>query len=234
MALTYGVPIITEVIGIGIIMDWKRQREQMVRFQIRNRGVGEERILSAFLRVPRHVFVSDALRSESYCDHPLPIGRNQTVSQPYIVALMTQQLDVRASHRILEIGTGCGYQTAILGELANEVYSIEIIPELMNIARGNLQYLRYDNIHLRAGDGLAGWEEQAPFDGIIVTAAPATVPMPLLKQLKPGGEMVVPVGTLSQSLLRISKRENGKIVKKSIARVRFVPMTGEIAEGGNS
>ena len=209
-------------------MDWEQQRSQMVKFQIRNRDVTEKRILDAFLRVPRHKFVPDELKNESYCDHPLPIGLNQTISQPYIVALMTQHLDIKKEDRILEIGTGCGYQTAILAELAKKVCSVEIISELTEIAQDNLRHFSYDNIQLRNSDGLRGWNEEAPFDGIIITAAPARIPTTLLSQLKKGGRMVVPVGTFSQELLRITKKENGELAKKTITRVRFVPMTGEI------
>lgn len=211
-------------------MDWERQRKQMVELQIRNRGIREKRILDALSRVQRHLFVPDELQSESYCDHPLPIGRQQTISQPYIVALMTHHLQVRSSDRILEIGTGCGYQTAVLAELAKEVYSVEIISELLDVARENLQRLSYGNVHLRSGDGIMGWREEAPFDGIMIAAAPADIPRQLLSQLKPGGSMVVPVGTLLQQLLKISKREDGKIFKKTITQVRFVPMTGKIEE----
>lgn len=209
-------------------MDWGQQRDQMVKSQIQNRGIKEKRILDAFLNVPRHLFVPEALRSQSYCDHPLPIGLNQTISQPYIVALMTQHLNVSSEDLVLEIGTGCGYQTAILAELVKEVYSVEIIPELSVIAHDNLSQFSYENIWLRNSDGLLGWKEEAPFDGIIITAAPADIPTPLLSQLKVAGEMIVPVGTFCQSLLRISKHKNGEIVKKTITQVRFVPMTGKI------
>ena len=214
-------------------MDWEQQRDQMIKFQIRNRGIREKRILDAFFKVPRHLFVPGTLQNESYCDHPLPIGMNQTISQPYIVALMTQHLNVRASDRILEIGTGCGYQTAILAELAKEVYSIEIIPDLAAIAHANLQQFSYDNIYLRNSDGIWGWKEAKPFDGIMITAAPADIPMSLLSQLKPERDMVVPVGTLFQSLLKVSKKRNGHIVKKTITQVRFVPMTGKISKNAS-
>ncbi len=208
--------------------DWDLQRDQMVKFQIKNRGIRGKRVLDAFFNVPRHLFVPEELKNESYCDHPLPIGLNQTISQPYIVALMTQHLDIQPGDRVLEIGTGCGYQTAILAELAEEVCSVEIIPELADIAKVNLDKLPYNNINLRNSDGLLGWIEKAPFDGIIVTAAPAEIPMPLLAQLKVGGEIVVPVGTFFQTLLSITKKENGEIEKKTISQVRFVPMTGKI------
>lgn len=208
-------------------MDWEILRHQMVSYQIKNRGIKNKKILETMNSIPRHLFVPQKIREESYCDHPLPIGLNQTISQPYIVALMTNELQVKPYHKILEIGTGCGYQTSVLADLVAEVYSIEIIPELAKTAKQNLAQLNFKNIHLKNADGLSGWEEVAPFDGIIITAAPADIPTPLLKQLKPGGNMIVPVGTFFQSLLNITKNDAGKIEKKTITQVRFVPMTGE-------
>ena len=208
-------------------MDWELLRFQMVSYQIKNRGIQNRDVLNALKNIPRHQFVPPEIREESYCDHPLPIGLNQTISQPYIVALMTDELAVKSHHKILEIGSGCGYQTAILADLAAEVYSIEIIPELYELAQKNLNQLEFKNIHLKNADGISGWEEAAPFDGIIITAAPADIPKPLLLQLKPGGVMIVPVGTFFQSLYKIKKDSAGKIQKKTITQVRFVPMTGK-------
>ena len=208
-------------------MDWELLRFQMVSYQIKNRGIQNRDVLNALKNIPRHQFVPPEIREESYCDHPLPIGLNQTISQPYIVALMTDELAVKSHHKILEIGSGCGYQTAILADLAAEVYSIEIIPELYELAKKNLNQLEFKNIHLKNADGISGWEEAAPFDGIIITAAPADIPKPLLLQLKPGGVMIVPVGTFFQSLYKIKKDSAGKIQKKTITQVRFVPMTGK-------
>ena len=210
-----------------IKMDWELLRHQMVSYQIKNRGIHNKAILEALKSIPRHLFVPSEIRDESYCDHPLPIGLNQTISQPYIVALMTKELGVQPHHKILEIGTGCGYQTAILAELVAEVYSVEIIPELFELAQKNLAQLKFQNIHLKNADGLSGWEEAAPFDGIIVTAAPADIPTPLLQQLKPEGSMIVPVGTFIQSLYNIKKDSSSQIQKKTITQVRFVPMTGK-------
>jgi protein-L-isoaspartate(D-aspartate) O-methyltransferase len=210
-----------------IKMDWELLRHQMVSYQIKNRGIQNKAILEALKRIPRHLFVPPEIRDESYCDHPLPIGLNQTISQPYIVALMTNELEVQPHHKILEIGTGCGYQTAILAELVAEVYSVEIIPDLFELAQKNLDRLKFQNIHLKNADGLSGWEDAAPFDGIIITAAPADIPTPLLQQLKPEGLMIVPVGTFFQSLYKIKKASSGQIQKKTITQVRFVPMTGK-------
>ena len=166
----------------------------MVERQLRQRGVASERVLEAMRRVPRHRFVPEAVRSDSYQDHPLPIGFGQTISQPYIVGFMSDALRLEPSHRVLEIGTGSGYQAAILGELVREVYTIEIIPELAARARSVLAELGYRNIHVRAGNGYLGWPEAAPFDRVIVTAAPDEVPPALVAQLRPGGLMAIPVG----------------------------------------
>lgn len=203
---------------------WLRARQEMVETQIRQRGVRDPRVLEAMLKVPRHLFVPEAYRDQAYMDGPLPIGKGQTISQPYIVALMTELLELDGDEKVLEIGTGSGYQAAILAELAREVYTIEIIPELSKRAETILRGLGYKNIHFRIGDGYKGWPEEAPFDAIIVTAAPPEVPQALVDQLSDdGGRMVVPVGTWDQDLLLIIK-EGGKITRKNIAPVRFVPM----------
>jgi len=205
------------------------ERARMVETQIVARGVRDPRVLSAMRKVPRHRFVDDSQRSRAYEDRPLPIADNQTISQPYIVALMTELLELPATGaRVLEIGTGSGYQSAVLGEIAKEVYSIEILPELADAASRKLQDLRYANVEVRAGDGYRGWPEHAPFDGIIVTAAPERIPQPLLDQLAPGGRMVIPVGGFFQELKVFTKGKDGRVTEKGIIPVRFVPMTGEI------
>ena len=206
--------------------DWDAQRRAMVEDQLRQRGVASERVLEAMRRVPRHRFVPDAARAESYQDHPLPIGFGQTISQPYIVGFMTDALRIEPSHRVLEIGTGSGYQAAILGELAREVYTIEIIPALAGRARSLLEELGYRNIHVRAGNGYLGWPEAAPFDRVIVTAAPDEVPPALVTQLAAGGLMAIPVGGAVQEL-RILRRTPTEMETLATLPVRFVPMTGK-------
>jgi protein-L-isoaspartate(D-aspartate) O-methyltransferase len=178
-------------------------------------------------KVPRHEFVPPPHRNAAYDDRPLPIGHGQTISQPYIVALMTEQLDPQPSDRILEIGTGCGYQAAVLAELVHEVYTIEIVEPLAREATATLQRLGYRNIHTRAGDGFAGWPEKAPFDGIIVTCAPEDIPSPLIEQLKDGGRMVIPVGPSHDQSLYLLEKQGDQLTRRAILPVRFVPMTGE-------
>lgn len=205
------------------------QRNNMVEDQIKSRGVSDQRVLSAMRKVPRHLFVPENLQNRAYSDEPLPIGHGQTISQPYVVAYMTEQVDIDESERVLEIGTGSGYQAAVLGELAKEVYTIEIVPELGEKAREIIQKLNYENIHVKIGDGYKGWPEAAPFDAIIVTAAPDHVPQPLVDQLKIGGRMMIPVGEFSQDLILLERTEKG-IERKRKIPVRFVPMTGEAEE----
>ncbi len=206
--------------------DFKILREKMVETQIKARGVKDSRVLSAMLKVERHRFVPKEFHSSSYSDQPLPIGEGQTISQPYIVALMTELLELKGDEKVLEIGTGSGYQAAILAELAKEVYTIEIVEPLAISAKKLLQELGYQNIQVKVGDGYLGWPEVAPFDAIIVTCAPDHIPKPLIEQLKEGGRMVLPVGTYSQELKKIVKR-SGKIETSDILPVIFVPMTGE-------
>jgi protein-L-isoaspartate(D-aspartate) O-methyltransferase len=201
-------------------------REKMIETQIKGRGVKDERVLSAMLKVERHRFVPKSQEAQAYADQPLPIGEGQTISQPYIVALMTELLDLRGEEKVLEVGTGSGYQAAILAELAREVYSIEIIETLASSAKNLLLELGYRNIQVKSGDGYLGWPENAPFDAIIVTCAPDHIPKPLLEQLKEGGRMVVPVGTHSQELKKIVNRA-GKMETTDVIPVIFVPMTGE-------
>jgi protein-L-isoaspartate(D-aspartate) O-methyltransferase len=189
----------------------------------------DERVLQAMREVPRHRFVPDALHSEAYANQPLPIGYGQTISQPYIVALMTDLVDAKEDDVVLEIGTGSGYQAAVLAELVERVYTIEIIEPLADQAGERLAALGYDNVLTRLGDGYFGWEEHAPFDAIVVTAAASHVPPPLIAQLKPGGRMVIPVGGrfAVQYLLLVEKTEAGETITRQITAVRFVPLTGE-------
>jgi len=202
-------------------------RRDMVDQQIRRRQVRAPDVLRAMEEVPRHRFVPDHQRNSAYVDAPLPIGDGQTISQPYVVALMTELLELDGDSRVLEIGTGSGYQAAVLSRIAKEVYSIEIRESLGEAARSLLDDLGYDNVQVRIGDGYQGWPDAAPFDGIIVTAAPERVPQPLVEQLRIGGKMVVPVGRFLQELLVITRTEDG-IQTREVAGVRFVPMIGEV------
>ena len=206
--------------------EYKTERRQMVDRQIRPRGILDGSVLKAMEKVPRHKFVPEPLRAKAYTDFPLPIGHGQTISQPAIVAYMTEAADVSKNEKVLEIGTGSGYQAAILGELAKEVYTIEIIPELAERARQMLAELGYKNVFVKAGNGYLGWPEHAPFDAIVVTAAPDEVPQTLVDQLAIGGKMVIPVGTTYQEMVLIQKTRQGVTEKRTIP-VRFVPMTGK-------
>ena len=205
------------------------RRARMVETQIVARGVRDPRVLAAMREVPRHLFVEPSQRDHAYDDAPVAIGGSkQTVSQPYIVALMTELLDLSPGEKVLEIGTGSGYQSAVLGKLAAKVYTIEIIPELARESAERLSRLGYSNVTVREGDGYRGWPEEAPFDGIIVTAAPERIPQPLLEQLAVNGRMVIPVGGFFQELKVFRKDASGRVTEKDILPVRFVPMTGEI------
>jgi protein-L-isoaspartate(D-aspartate) O-methyltransferase len=197
----------------------------MVADQIRARGVRDARVLDAMAKVPREQFIPAAQQSEAFQDHPVPIGFNQTISQPYIVGYMTEALKVEPAHRVLEIGTGCGYQTAILAELAREVYSIERIPELADRARRTLEAMHYTNVHIRAGDGYAGWPECAPFDRIIGAAAAPSLPHALVAQLADEGIIVMPIGTAYQEL-RVLQKQGDRLETLATLPVRFVPMIG--------
>jgi len=198
-------------------------RQRMVREQIRDRGIQSDAVLEAMEGVPRHLFVASADRESAYRDGPLPIGFGQTISQPYIVALMTEALGVQPEDRILEIGTGSGYQTAILSRLARDVYTIESVEALSKEAGQKLNRLGCDNVHQRIGDGYAGWPEEAPFDGIVVTAAPEEIPPVLVDQLRTGGRLVIPVGVGYQELVLLLKEGEG-VQRQKLADVRFVPM----------
>lgn len=206
--------------------EWQKRRAQMVEKQLKARAIRDPVVLAAMQKVPRHRFVSAAQWHEAYSDHPLPIGHGQTISQPYIVAYMTEAAEITAQEKVLEIGTGSGYQAAILGELAKEVYSIEIIPELTTRAQQILRALGYQNVFVKTGNGWLGWPEQAPFDAILVTAAPDEIPAALIEQLAVNGRMVLPVGTDYQAMTILTKTEKG-VVRKHTIPVRFVPMTGK-------
>lgn len=213
-------------ISPGEEQQFVRLRERMVSEQLQARDVKDARVLAAMRKVPRHRFVPAELASSAYDDNPLPLMLGQTISQPYIVGYMTQALDIQGKERVLEIGTGSGYQAAVLAELVSEVYTIEILPDLSAQAASTLSGLGYNNIRIRCGDGYAGWPEAAPFDRIIVTAAPDHIPQPLIDQIKPGGKMIIPVGIGDQDLVLIEKNQQG-FSRRSTIPVRFVPMTGQ-------
>ena len=202
------------------------ERQRMVDEQLRARGIRSSRVLDAMLRVPRHLFVPVAQRAAAYADSPLPIGQRQTISQPYIVAFMTEALDVQPDHRVLEIGTGSGYQAAVLGTLAKEVYTIEIIAPLAEQSRELLTRLGFANVHVHAGNGYLGWPDHAPYDRIMVTASPEEIPPALVQQLKIAGMMAIPVGNLTQEL-RVLRRTATGMETVTTLPVRFVPMTGK-------
>ncbi len=212
--------------GDGPEQEMRRLRLRMVEV-IRGRGVTDARVLAAMTDVPRHLFVPEDERDQAYEDRPLPIGSSQTISQPYIVALMSSLLELTPGARVLEIGTGSGYQAAVLSHLAGQVYSMEILPELGARAQAVLDRLGVRNVHVRVGDGYRGWPAAAPFDAIILTAAPPAVPRPLLAQLKRGGRMVLPVGSGKQTLTVLTKGRDGAIDRHEVLPVLFVPMTGE-------
>jgi protein-L-isoaspartate(D-aspartate) O-methyltransferase len=208
-------------------------RKQMVKEQLKGRDITDSRVLEIMARIPRHLFVPKRLSSEAYEDHPLPIGEGQTISQPYIVALMTQVLAIKPGEKVLEIGTGSGYQAAVLSDLLSasrgEVYTIEIRPRLAKEASKRLMDFGYTNVRVREGDGYFGWPEAAPFDAIMITAAVNHIPPPLIKQLKPGGRLVLPLGstTFFQTLTLITKRDAGRMDVQHLTSVMFVPMIGE-------
>ena len=204
---------------------FERLRERMVTNQIEARGITSPDVIGAMKRVPRHFFVPEALRDRAYGDHPLPIGEGQTISQPYIVAFMTEIVSPKPSDRILEIGTGSGYQAAVLAELAAEVYTIELIESLGRRAAGTLESLGYRNVHVKIGDGYGGWPEKAPFDAVLVTCAPEDIPHALVEQLKEGGRMVIPVGGRNSIQKMVyGEKLGGRLVTRNVLDVRFVPM----------
>lgn len=203
--------------------NYTEERERMVSTQLRSRGIKDTRVLQAMEKVPRHAFVPDDMKKYAYNDEPLPIGKGQTISQPYIVAYMTEVLQLSGGERVLEVGSGSGYQAAILAEIVKEVFSVEIVADLSENAQRVLQSLGYTNIHFRIGDGASGWLAHAPYDAIIVTAAPTEVPKALQDQLKIGGRMIVPVGDAFQELVLIV-REKRRFKTKKLLPVRFVPL----------
>ena len=209
--------------------EFARLRDRMVREQLQGRDITDARVLGAMLKVPRHEFIPPEYRESAYSDNALPLKLGQTISQPYIVAYMTQALELRGTERVLEIGTGSGYQAAVLAEIVSEVYTIEILPELSAYAKSALDGLGYRNVQFLVGDGYMGWPEKAPFDRIIVTAAPESVPQPLIDQLKEGGRMIIPIGSMSQDLVIYEKTKSG-ITSRTTIPVRFVPMTGKARE----
>jgi protein-L-isoaspartate(D-aspartate) O-methyltransferase len=211
---------------------YQAARQRMVKEDIQRRGIDDKRVLQAMLKVERHLFVLESYRHMAYADRPLPIGEGQTISQPYIVALMTHHLHLNPEDKVLEIGTGSGYQAAVLAELAKKVYSIEIIEQLARTAQERLRALGYTNVWVKCGDGFYGWKEYAPYDAIIVTCAAPSIPQHLVEQLKEGGRIILPLGgePFYQSLTVLTKKK-GRVEKQRITDVVFVPMTGEIEEG---
>ncbi len=211
--------------------DLEKRRKAMVVEQIKERGVSDRGVLEVMEKVPRHEFVPEGYRDFAYDDSPLPIGEGQTISQPYIVALMTECLHLDGEEKVLEVGTGSGYQAAILCELAKEVYTIEILERLAERSEELLRKLGYMNVKVKCGDGYLGWEEYAPFDGIIVTCAPDHIPQPLIDQLAEGGRMVIPVGEVRfPQVLKLLEKRKGEITVRNVIPVRFVPMTGDEVE----
>jgi protein-L-isoaspartate(D-aspartate) O-methyltransferase len=204
--------------------DFAAQRQRMVAQQLKPRGIKDERVLTAMAKVPREEFIPADARADAYEDGPLPIGYDQTISQPYILAFMTEQLDPKPSDRVLEIGSGSGYQAAILAELVTNVYTIDIVEPLAKTAEATLQRLGYKNVHIKVGDGYEGWPEEAPFDAIIVTCAPENVPQPLIDQLQDGGRMIIPVGERLAQQLYLLEKKNGQLKESVTLPVRFVPM----------
>ena len=208
-------------------VDFAAQRQRMVEKQLKARDIKDGRVLAAMAKVPREEFIPADARADAYEDGPLPIGYDQTISQPYIVAFMTEQLRLKPSDRVLEIGSGSGYQAAILAELVAGVYTIEIIEPLAKTAEATLQRLGYKNVHIKIGDGYKGWPEETPFDAIIVTCAPDKVPQPLVEQLRDGGRMVIPVGERFAQQLYLLEKKNGQLKESATLPVRFVPMLRE-------
>ncbi|MFT3738969.1 MAG: protein-L-isoaspartate(D-aspartate) O-methyltransferase [Breznakibacter sp.] len=224
--------LIIALFMVSLAQDYANQRQHMVTEQLERRGIESSAVLNAMRQVPRHEFVPAESRHLAYNDSPLPIGYNQTISQPYIVAYMTEKLNVTKKQKVLEIGTGSGYQAAVLSLLADSVYTIEIVKPLGETARTKLKELGYNNVRVKIGDGYQGWRQHAPYDAIMVTAAPEKVPPPLIDQLKEGGVMVVPIGPeKGMQYLQYLEKRNGKMVKKKLLPVKFVPFTRD--EKGN-
>jgi protein-L-isoaspartate(D-aspartate) O-methyltransferase len=204
------------------------RRQEMVKKDIESRGIKDKKVLDAMLKVPRHLFVDTTQIHRAYNDHPLPIGEGQTISQPYVVALMTEAVSLKGGERVLEIGTGSGYQAAVLAEIASEVFTIEIKKGLYEAVQDRLKGLGYGNVQVKHGDGYYGWEERAPFDVIMITASANHIPPPLLAQLKEGGRLIIPLGsTVFYQTLTLVRKEKGKFPVKELGSVAFVPMTGQ-------
>jgi protein-L-isoaspartate(D-aspartate) O-methyltransferase len=214
---------------------YSEARRHLVQDVLRSEGITDSTVLEAMLRTPRHRFVPERYRGSAYANRPLPIGHGQTISQPYIVAYMTEKLDLEPGDRVLEVGTGSGYQAAVLAEIVSEVYSIEIIDELASSARDSLRRSGYANVRVKNADGYYGWQEHAPYDAVIVTAAAGHVPPPLVEQLEPGGRMVIPLGGVYevQSLVLLEKRGPDNVTTEHLLPVRFVPMTGRVQDSGS-
>lgn len=231
---TYVIVLLLTAILPGLSgqnINFEMERKHMVNTQIRARGIDEQPVLDAMLKVPRHLFIPDYLINQAYRDGPLPIGYGQTISQPYIVAYMTSALKLKKTDKVLEIGTGSGYQAAVLAEIVDSVFTVEIVPELAERAEKLLKQLGYKNVWVKSGDGYFGWEEHAPYDKIIVTAAPEEVPQPLIDQLKEGGRMIIPVGGVySYQYLVLVEKKKGQVIEKTMLPVRFVPFTRKKGE----
>lgn len=209
-------------------------KEQMIEEQLKGRGISDSRVLEAMQEVDRSLFVPEDKQDKVYEDRPLPIGKDQTISQPYIVAYMAEQLNLQKDERVLEVGTGCGYNAAVVSRLVDHVYSVEIIKWLADVAEENLQKTKYQNISTRHGDGYSGWSSEAPFDAIFLTAAPPSIPLPLKDQLKIGGRLLAPVGRMSQKLVLLRKTSRNNFEEKDLLPVRFVPMTGRADKNSGS
>jgi protein-L-isoaspartate(D-aspartate) O-methyltransferase len=206
-----------------------RERERMVKEQLAARGISDDRVLDAINRVPRHRFVDEGLQHRAYGDYPLPIGEEQTISQPYIVGLMTSLLELTGREKVLEVGTGSGYQTAVLAELSRRVCSIERLPRLADRARRLVESMGYTNVWIRVGNGALGWSDEAPFDRILVAAAGPSVPAPLIDQLGEGGRLVAPVGDAESQTLTLVERRGGEVTTRALGECRFVPLVGKYA-----
>lgn len=223
------VLIVLVAVGVASAQEREEERRDMVDRHIADEGITDSAVLDAMRTVPRHEFVPEERGGRAYENRPLPIGEGQTISQPYIVAYMTEVLELEPGDRVIEVGTGSGYQAAVLAEIVDEVYTIEIIDSLAESAARRLDELAYDNVEVKQDDGYFGWSEHAPFDAVIVTAAAGHIPSPLVEQLKPGGRMVIPVGPVHavQNLVLVTKDRNGDVTTEQLMPVRFVPMTGE-------
>jgi protein-L-isoaspartate(D-aspartate) O-methyltransferase len=221
--------ILLAVFTVSASDPYREARKEMVQHDLRGRGIRDARVLKVMAEVPRHLFVDERYRGEAYADHPLPIGEGQTISQPYVVALMTEGLKLKPSYRVLEIGTGSGYQAAVLAGIVKEVYTVEIRKILADRASGRLKALGYGNVTVRYADGYFGWERAAPFDAIIVTASANHIPPPLIRQLKEGGTLIIPLGStvFYQTLTLVRKKRGGELSVEQLGPVAFVPMTGE-------